>query len=175
MVLKINQNFVGMKLLKLFFIFWLSCLLISGHHPFYVSVTEIEYSSKSKELGIAFKTFPDDLEEALRNYSGKKLDLSNKSNQQNNQLIAVYLKEHLQIEINQSKKEMNYLGFEIDKEAIWIYFNIPKINSIKQLKVSSDVMYEYKPEQTNIVHININGQSTSYKLNAPNKEILIKN
>jgi len=36
-------------------------------------------------------------------------------------------------------------------------------------------MYEYKPEQTNIVHININGQSTSYKLNAPNKEILIKN
>ena len=43
---------------------------------------------------------------------------SNKSNQQNNQLIAVYLKEHLQIEINQSKKEMNYLGFEIDKEAL---------------------------------------------------------
>jgi hypothetical protein len=70
---------------------------------------------------------------------------------------------------------MNYLGFEIDKEAIWIYFNIPKINNIKQLRVSSDVMYEYKPEQTNIVHININGKSTSYKMNAPNKEIFIKN
>lgn len=173
--MEINQNFAGMKLLKLFFIFSLSCLLISGHHPFYVSVTEIEYSPKSKELGIAFKTFPDDLEEALRNYSGKKLDLYNKTNPQNNQLIAAYLKQHLHIEINQSKKELNYLGFEIDKESIWIYFNVTKINNIKQLKVISDVMYEYKPEQTNIVHININGQSTSHKLNAPNKEIFIKN
>lgn len=164
-----------MKLLKLLLIFSLSCLLVSGHHPFFVSVTEIEYSSKTKELGIAIKTFPDDLEEVLRIYSGKKLDLSIKNNTQNNQIIASYLKQHLHIEINQSKKELNYLGFEIDKEAIWIYFNVAKINNIKQLKVTSDVMYEYKPEQTNIVHININGQSTSYKLNAPNKEILIKN
>ncbi len=150
-------------------------MLVSGHHPFYVSVTEIEYTSKSKELGIAFKTFPDDLEEVLRNYSGKKLDLSIKNNPQNNQLISAYLKQHLYIEINQSKKEMNFLGFEIDKESIWIYFNVTKVNNIKQLKVISDVMYEYKPEQNNIFHININGKSTSHKLNSPNKEIFIKN
>jgi hypothetical protein len=79
------------------------------------------------------------------------------------------------LSINKNKKQLNYLGYEIDKEAIWIYFNIPKINNIKELKVTSDVMYEYKPEQTNIVHINVNGSSKSYKLNAPNKDIVVNN
>lgn len=164
-----------MKIIKLLFGFTLISLLISGYHPFYVTVTEIEYNSKNKELGVSLKTFPDDLEETIRMYSGKKIDLTSKNNAQINQLISTYLQQHLTIEINKNKKQLNYLGYEIDKEAVWVYFNIPKINSIKELKVISDVMYEYKPEQTNIVHININGSSKSYKLNAPNKAIVVNN
>jgi hypothetical protein len=45
---------------------------MGSSHPFFVSITEVEYSSKTKELGIATKFFPDDLEEALRKFSGKK-------------------------------------------------------------------------------------------------------
>jgi hypothetical protein len=55
-----------MKIIKLLFGFTLICLLSAGHHPFYVTVTEIEYSSKNKELGLSIKTFPDDLEETIR-------------------------------------------------------------------------------------------------------------
>ena len=62
-----------MKIIKLLFAFTLISLLSAGHHPFYVTVTEIEYSSKNKELGISLKTFPDDLEEALRKFSGKNM------------------------------------------------------------------------------------------------------
>lgn len=162
-----------MKIIKFLLGFTLISLLIAGHHPFYVTVTEIEYSSKNKELGISFKTFPDDLEETIRMYSGKKIDLSIKNNPQINQLISTYLQQHLTIEVNKSKKQLNYLGYEIDKQAVWVYFNIPKTNSIKELKVISDVMYEYKPEQTNIVHINVNGSSNSFKLTAPNKVIVV--
>jgi hypothetical protein len=164
-----------MKIIKLLFGFTLISLLSAGHHPFYVTVTEIEYNSKNKEVGLSIKTFPDDFEEVIRMYSGKKIDLSIKNNPQINELISTYLQQHLTIEINKNKKQLNYLGYEIDKEAIWIYFNIPKINNIKELKVTSDVMYEYKPEQTNIVHINVNGSSKSYKLNAPNKVIVVNN
>jgi hypothetical protein len=156
-------------------VFTLISLLSAGHHPFYVTVTEIEYSSKNKELGISIKTFPDDLEETIRLNSGKKIDLSIKNNPQINQLVTTYLQQHLTIEINKNKKQLNFLGYEIDKEAVWIYFNIPKINSIKELKVISDVMYEYKSEQTNIVHVNVNGSQKSYKLNAPDKVIIVNN
>jgi hypothetical protein len=164
-----------MKIVKLVFAFALIRMLMAGTHPFYVSTTEIEYIAKSKEVGIAFKTFPDDLEETIRIFAGKKIDLSSKSKAENNQLISAYLQQHLSIDINRSKKELNFLGYEIDKEAIWIYFNIPKINSIKEMKITSDVMYEYKPEQTNIIHVNLKGNTSSYKLNSPNKEVVINN
>jgi hypothetical protein len=175
MVLKINQIFAWMNILKLSIAILGCFLLTSGTHPFFVSITEIEFHPKSKEIGIALKTFPDDLEETIRGFSGKKLDLSKKNNPENNQLIAAYLKKHLAIDVNQTRKEMQFLGYEIDKEAIWVYFNIPKINSIKSLKVHTDVMYEYKTEQTNIVHVSMYGKSSSHKLNAPNSEIEIRN
>jgi hypothetical protein len=164
-----------MKIIKLCLGLMVVILLSASSHPFYVSVTEIEYIPKNKEIGIAFKTFPDDLEETLRIYSGKKLDLYSKEKTINNQLIEQYLKKHLLIAINKTQKPLNYLGYEIDKEAIWIYFSISKINSVKELTITNDVMYEYKPEQTNIVHINIAGNTTSYRLTAPNKEIQFKN
>lgn len=164
-----------MKIVKIVFAFTFVCLLTAGRHPFYVSTTEIEYIAKSKEVGISFKTFPDDLEETIRIFSGKKIDLSSKNKSENNQLISNYLKQHLQVDINRTNKELIYLGYEIDKEAVWVYFNIPKINSIKEIKIVSDVMYEYKPEQTNIIHVNLKGNTNSYKLTAPVKEVVIRN
>lgn len=164
-----------MKIIKLVFAICFISLLTAGRHPFYVSTTEIEYIAKSKEVGISFKTFPDDLEETIRIFAGKKIDLSGKNKTENNQLIANYLKQHLHIEINRSKKELNFLGYEIEKEAIWVYFNIPKINSIKEMKIMTDVMYEYKPEQTNIVHVNLKGNTISHKLTSPTKEVFIRN
>ena len=50
-------------------------LVLAFNHPFYVSVTEVEYSSKTKEVGISVKVFPDDLEESLRKFNGNKYDV----------------------------------------------------------------------------------------------------
>ena len=164
-----------MKIIKLSIAIAFCFLLTSGNHPFYVSTTEIEFNPKTKEIGIAFRTFPDDLEETLRGFSGKKLDFSKKNDPENNQVVAAYLKKHLSIDVNKIRKELHYLGYELEKEAIWVYFNIQKINSIKLLKVNSDVMYDYKSEQTNIIHITLNGVQSSHKLSAPNTTITIQN
>jgi hypothetical protein len=136
-------------------------------HPFYLSVTEVEYSSKNKELGMACKTFPDDLEETLRLYTGKKYDLYKTEKQILNPIIETYFKKHLSILINDKAKAYSFLGYEIDKEAIWIYFNITKLSGVKSIEVQSNLMYEYKAEQTNIVHINLDGKKESFKLMAP--------
>lgn len=115
------------------------------------------------------------MEETIRIFAGKKIDLSTKNKSENNQLISTYLKQHLKVEINRSKKELNFLGYEIDKEAVWVYFNIPKINAIKEISIISDVMYDYKTEQTNIIHVNLGTNTSSHKLNYPTKVLTIKN
>jgi len=46
--------------------------------------------------------------------------------------------------------------------------------NVKSVGITTDMMYEYKEEQTNIVHITIDGKRKSFKLNAPIKEATSK-
>jgi hypothetical protein len=158
-------NFVYMRR------FWLTStiliLLTSFVHPYYSSVTEVEYSSKTKELGMACKTFPDDLEETLRIFTGKKYDLYKTDKQLLGPVLDAYFKKHVSILINEKAKPYAFLGYEIEKEVIWIYFNIPKLNGVRSIELKSDLMYEYKKEQTNIIHMNLDGSKKSFKLHAP--------
>ena len=146
----------------------LAVLMLSSFvHPFYMSVTEVEYSSKTKELGMACKTFPDDLEETLRIFTGKKYDLYKTDKQLLGPILDAYFKKHVSILINEKSRSYSFLGYEIDKEVIWIYFNIPKLGGVRSIELRSDLMYEYKKEQTNIVHMNLDGKKESFRLLAP--------
>ena len=116
---------------------------------------------------MAFKTFPDDLEETLRIYTGKKYDLYKTEKQILNPILETYFKKHVSILINDKARAYSFLGYEIDKESIWLYFNMTKLTGVKTIEVQSNIMYEYKPEQTNIVHINLDGKKESFKLISP--------
>jgi hypothetical protein len=161
----IIRTFANMRITLLIL---LNVLMLSSFvHPFYISVSEVEYSSKTKELGISFKTFPDDLEETLRIHTGKKYDLYKADKQTLNPILESYFKKHLSILINDKAKTYSFLGYEIDKEAIWLYFNMTKLTGVKTIEVQSNIMYEYRPEQTNIIHINLDGKKESFKLMSP--------
>jgi allantoicase len=143
-------------------------LTIGFRHPFYLAVMEVEYSSKTKEIGIACKVFPDDMEETLRQFTGKKHDLYNGDKSFNCQSLKNYFGKHFNVLVNGKPRQMQFLGFEIDKEVVWIYFNIPRVSSVKSIAIDTDFMYGYRPEQTNILHLNIDGKKESFRLNAPN-------
>lgn len=148
-------------------------LLLAFNHPFFISVTEVEYSSKTKELGIACKVFPDDMEEALRLLTGKPTDLYKGDKTQNAAILNTYFQQHVQVRINGKAKAINFLGYEIDKEVAWVYFNIPKLTGVKSIEVISDLLYSSKPEQTNIIHINMDGKRESFKLMAPQRSAFL--
>lgn len=145
--------------------------LMSFGHPFFLSVMEVEYSSKSKEIGISCKLYPDDLEETLRLFSGKKQDLTKGDKKELNDLLSGYFKKHVTILVNGKPREYAWLGFELDKEVIWVYFNIPKASGVRSLGVVSNLMYEYKQEQTNIIHLNLDGKKESFRLRSPETSV----
>jgi hypothetical protein len=143
--------------------------LIGSIHPFFVSTTELEYSSKTKELGIATKFFPDDLEEALRKSTGKKYDVISGEKKSTGDAINNYFTRHVQILINGKPRQLSFLGYEIDKQVVWVYYNATKVAGVKSIEVISTLMYDYKSEQTNIIHIQIDEKRQSFKLNAPSQ------
>lgn len=157
-----------------YFLFLLAIPLLTGStHPFFVSITDLEYSSKTKELGIATKFFPDDLEEALRKFSGKKYDIVAGEKKSTGDAINSYFTRHVQVLINGKPRQLGFLGYEIEKEVVWVYYNATKVAGVKSIEVISTLMYDYKAEQTNIIHIKMDEKRQSFKLNAPDQSAKI--
>ena len=139
------------------------------NHPFYLAVIEAEYSSKNKELGISIKVYPDDMEAVLKKTLNKTVSFSDNNKDQLNKLVEAYVKSHLGIKVNGSQASYDYMGFENSNEAIFIYCSISSLKNVKSVEINTDIMYDYKDEQTNIIHIILEGKRNSFKLNAPNK------
>ena len=158
-----------MKRLAYFFYLLVIPLLMGSTHPFFVSITELEYSSKTKELGIATKFFPDDLEEALRKSTGKKYDIISGEKKSTGDAINSYFTNQMQVFINGKPLQLSFLGYEIEKEVVWVYYNAKKVSGVKSIEVISALMYDYKSEQTNIIHIKMDEKRQSFKLNAPSQ------
>lgn len=149
-------------------------LVLAFNHPFYVSVTEVEYSSKTKEVGISVKVFPDDLEESLRKFNGKKYDVVEGDKKIIGPVLDKYIKQHMRILLNGNLKSYQWMGYEIDKESIWIYFSIINQPGVRSIEVQSDLMYAYKQEQTNIIHIKLDDKRESYRLMAPEMSAILR-
>ena len=149
-------------------------LVLSFKHPFYVSVTEVEYSSKTKEVGISVKVFPDDLEESLRKFNGKKYDVVQGDKKMIGPVLDKYIKQHMRILLNGTAKSYQWMGYEIDKESVWMYFSITNQPGVRSIEVQSDLMYAYKQEQTNIIHIKLDDKRESFRLMAPEMSAILR-
>lgn len=149
-------------------------VVLSFKHPFYVSVTEVEYSSKTKEVGISVKVFPDDLEESLRKFNGKKYDVVQGDKKIIGPVLDKYIKQHMRILLNGTAKSYQWMGYEIDKESVWMYFSITNQPGVRSIQVQSDLMYTYKQEQTNIIHIKLDDKRESFRLMAPEMSAILR-
>ena len=65
-------------------------------HPFFVSMTDINYNDKNKTLEISVRIFTDDLEKTIRQTYKGKVDLLNKNDKANSEkLVQQYINKHL--------------------------------------------------------------------------------
>lgn len=137
-------------------------------HPFFVSVTEIQHNQKEKTLEISCKIFTDDFEKTLRQNYKTSVDLLNpKDKAAMDKLVTDYVKKHLQIIADGRLLQLQFVGYEKEEEAIWCYFQVSNIAAIKKIEVNDNLLYEYKKEQINLLHVIVNGIRKSTKLDNP--------
>lgn len=145
---------------------------LPGLHPYYISVTEIGYDPKEKEIQIACKIFTDDFENALKAAYKTNIDLYNPVDKAlSGKQIAAYINKHLQLKADNNPIVLNYLGYEIEGEAAWCYFSATRIPPVKNVEVFNDLLYEYKKDQVNIMHVKVNGNRKSERLIYPDTKM----
>ncbi len=158
-----------MRLFKYLLMFlWMAVSFGASLHPIYVSVTEIEHNPKEKTLEVSCKIFTNDLENILRKQSTQHVDLINPSNKDLvNQLIRQYVQAHLKIWLSGRQQNLQYIGYEISEEGVLCYFQVDNVPTFKSITIQDNILYEYKSEQISLLHVIVDGNRKSTKLNNP--------
>ena len=138
------------------------------HHPIFVSVTEINHNAAAKTLEISCKIFTDDFEQTLRQQNKTTIDLLNPAlKKQMNPLVNNYVQQHLKLAVDNKKMVLQFLGFEQQEEGIISYYQVDNVEVVKKIAVTDNILYDAKPQQMQIIHVMVNGQRKSNRLNNP--------
>ncbi|MFZ1370441.1 MAG: DUF6702 family protein [Ferruginibacter sp.] len=147
----------------------------TGHHPIYVSVTEIEHNARDRNLEISCKIFTDDFETVLRQTYKTQVDLLQpKDKAAMNKLVSDYVQKHLLIMADGKRVPLHFLGYEQDEEGITSYYQANPVATVKKLEVTDNILFEYKKEQINIIHVSVDGKQKSTKLLNPDAKALFE-
>ena len=137
-------------------------------HPIFVSVTEIEHDAKEKNLEISCKLFTEDFENTLRKYYTGKVDLlDEKLKAPMGTMVNDYIQKHFNLKAEGKTIQLKFLGFEQQEEGIISYFQADNISTVKNLQVFNNLLYDYSDQQMGIIHVTVNGNRKSTRLNNP--------
>ncbi len=137
-------------------------------HPIFVSVTEIEHNTKDKTLEISCKLFTDDFEKTLRKHYTSKIDLlDEKQKAAMGTIVNDYIQKHLTIKVDGRNTPLQFIGFEQQEEGIMSFFQASNIAAVKKISVFNNLLYDYSEQQMGIIHVIVNGNRKSTRINNP--------
>jgi hypothetical protein len=140
-------------------------------HPFHVSVTEINHNAAEKTLETSCKIFTDDFENALSKKFNTKIDLINSRDRAAmDKYVSAYVHDHLQVKADGKQVTLNYLGYEIETEAAYVYLQADNISAVKKVDITNTIMYDTFTDQVGINHVIVGGNRKSVKLDYPNNQ-----
>ena len=144
-------------------------------HRYYFSFSEIKLNQAKKTVEFSFKLFTDDVEDALFKLNHNKVNLAVSENSKGVQKqVSDYLHERFKIVINGLPANLELIGFETENDICWFYLEskagIEKAGQAK-IKITNTLLYDFLPEQTNIMHLIWNEQERTEKLTNPAREV----
>ena len=145
---------------------------VKAFHPIHVSTSNIEYNSKDNKFEVICTLFTDDFEAALAKQYNAKTDLNKQEmHAAMDVLVKQYIAANLKLSADNAPVKLNYLGFEINREATDVYLESDKLPLVKKVDVDASLIYNLFDDEINIVHIIVNGVRKSEKVNYPDKRV----
>lgn len=134
-------------------------------HPHYVGITEIEYVASKNELQIACKWYIDDLEDALKAYGGKKVDISEiVSSVCDDSTVQSYIRTHLKLIVGHKNAELQCVGAELEKGSVWVYWKVNDVLPYDSLSIYNNLFCEVHSDQIHIIHYKVASRKETQKV-----------
>ena len=132
----------------------LFCLVAVWAHPYYVSITEINFNEKQQSLEISIKIFIDDFERMLETHGKKTLRIGEKNERKTaNEVIEKYLRNHFKIEVKEQEIPFQFLGKEVEGAELYVFLEAENIPETQEITIKNTLLFETFDDQTNIINV----------------------
>jgi hypothetical protein len=157
-------------LLTFAFVFIATTAFVAPVHRFYLSLSEVRVDTKKQTLDVSCKLFTDDLEDALLKKYSKKIDLASSSKSKDAQaVVSKYINENFRINIGGKLQTLVLVGFETEADATWCYLETVPFTAKGKVSILNTLLYDYLPEQTNMINFYWDEVEKTAKLANPEK------
>jgi len=143
-------------------------------HDFHASVTQMVYNPKERAFELSIRVFTDDLEKALSETAGTKVQLTN--NKKDDALLEKYVRAHVVYMTPQRQpKPFTYVGHEVEADANWIYLEMPYAEPFKGGVMKQNILMDLFNDQVNMVNLQYQGQKKTFvfRRNLPVQDVYL--
>ncbi len=131
-------------------------------HPFYVSITDIRYNQADAQIELSQKVFWDDLEIELTEVYKRPVNvLKPSSKKELNEMLGQYFLSSNEVIINGNKINLEYIGYEVEEDAVWVYLEGMNVDEPKTVKIKNTVLFGSFKSQQNIVNFYVGSKPRS--------------
>ena len=150
-------------------------LFAFGLHKHYISLTEIYYAKEKQSVQITMRFFIDDLEKVTEARFGTELNLAtDEEAKEANAYLERYIRQKFMVSINGEEKQYNYLGKEYENDTVFFYLEIEGVESIDEIEVVNQMLFEEFEEQQNYVKLRIGETDKTFILVKANDKEMLK-
>ena len=132
--------------------------LPASPHNVYSSFTRVDWNNSDSSIEVVFEIFSHELEAKLSVMTGKRMTFLDDNDYETlAAAIPSYIEENLLIVSDGSVVPLNYLGFEMQDQLVYMYLESDLSQPPKKVSVMNAALLDDLPGQTNTVMVVVNG------------------
>ncbi|MFK8039580.1 MAG: DUF6702 family protein [Crocinitomicaceae bacterium] len=150
---------------------------ITFAHKHYMSIANMEYNSKLRQLEVSLKLTAHDFEHILESQFNRRIHIDKVSDSSKiGQFMISYLSENIKLYSGNTKAVFNYVGKEVDvRDQLFFYFTFTKVLDPSHIILENSILFKLFSKQQNLLHYKYKGQTKSVTCTNINPKGEIKN
>jgi hypothetical protein len=131
-------------------------------HKFHTSFAEADYNAETKSLEITLRTFPDDLENAIRKRGGKRV--SPDDEKAFGAQAFAYLQETFQVKTAKGgAAKLSWVGMDAGVDSAWLYFEAALPEGVEGAQLHQQFLCDLYDDQINLVNVKSGGRKVELR------------
>ncbi len=140
------------------------------NHAIYLSVAEIVHGKGKSTASVRIKVFTNDMEDAIMNEFGQKINLSDTSDfALHKKTIESYFQKHFQITIDGKQQVISLHHSSLVGDAVWFHFDLECHENWEEVVLKADYLMELFPTQSNVISLEHNSKKQFIRLTGTKK------